>query len=144
MKTPLGIAFAFLAFVPVQSMAASSDWIFDTSPPYPGVEMLEIRDEDGALTGDIADDYATMASIGFDRNPKFTPGGPGGWNDPDMLEVGNGGMSRDEHRTHMGLWAVSAAPLIMGHDVRAMDAETLDILTNREARAIFGRNATSM
>ena len=87
-------------------------------------------------TGDITDEYKTMAEIGFDRNPRFTPGGPGGWNDPDMLEVGNGGMSADEYRTHMALWAMQAAPLIMGHDLRNMSDATKALLENPGVIAI--------
>src|SRR3546814_5469923 len=87
-------------------------------------------------TGDIRDDYATMADIGFDRNPKFGHAGPGGWNDPDMLEVGNGGMSDDEYVTHMTLWAIQAAPLIMGHYLRQTSAHALRILRNRDVIAI--------
>ena len=45
---------------------------------------------------------------------------PGAWNDPDMLEVGNGGMTRDEYRAHFSLWAMMAAPLMAGNDVRTM------------------------
>jgi alpha-galactosidase len=56
--------------------------------------------------------------------------GPGGWNDPDMLEVGNGGMTDDEYRAHFALWAILGAPLIAGDDVRNMDAKTHAILTN--------------
>ena len=87
-------------------------------------------------TGDITDDYETMAKIGFDKNgnPEYT--GPHGFNDPDMLEVGNGGMTADEYRTHMSLWAMSAAPLMMGHDLRETSAETLDILTNKAVIAV--------
>jgi alpha-galactosidase len=62
--------------------------------------------------------------------------GPGGWNDPDMLEVGNGGMTDDEYRAHLSLWAVAAAPLIAGNDLRTMSAATRDILTNREVIAV--------
>lgn len=87
-------------------------------------------------TGDITDDYASMTAIGLDRNPRFPDGGPGGWNDPDMLEVGNGGMSAVEYRAHMALWAMSSAPLLMGHDVRSMSAETKDILENKGVIAI--------
>jgi alpha-galactosidase len=61
--------------------------------------------------------------------------GPGHWNDPDMLEVGNG-MSVSEDRTHFTLWCILAAPLIAGNDLRAMSKETLEILTNREVIAI--------
>jgi alpha-galactosidase len=62
--------------------------------------------------------------------------GPGAWNDPDMLEVGNGGMTDDEYRAHMSLWAILAAPLMAGNDVRAMAGATRDILTNREVIAV--------
>ncbi|WP_230461385.1 glycoside hydrolase family 27 protein [Sphingobium sp. CAP-1] len=97
------------------------------------------RDVGGQLwrtTGDITDDYPTMAKIGFDRNGDPALAGPHGWNDPDMLEVGNGGMSADEYRTHMTLWAMSAAPLMMGHDLRETSPETLAMLTNRRVIAI--------
>lgn len=87
-------------------------------------------------TGDITDDYATMSEIGFERNPRFGHAGPGGWNDPDMLEIGNGGMSEDEYRTHMTLWAMSAAPLMMGHDVRATGPAALSLLSHRPVIAI--------
>jgi alpha-galactosidase len=62
--------------------------------------------------------------------------GPGHWNDPDMLEVGNGGMTQDEYRAHFALWAMLAAPLISGNDLSTMSAETTAILTNREIIAV--------
>ena len=62
--------------------------------------------------------------------------GPGHWNDPDMLEVGNGGMNDDEYRTHFSLWAILAAPLITGNDLTSMTPYTLDILTNRAVIAV--------
>ena len=62
--------------------------------------------------------------------------GPGHWNDPDMLEVGNGGMTRDEYRTHMALWAILAAPLLAGNDLRSMNAETKELLLNTEVIAV--------
>ncbi len=58
--------------------------------------------------------------------------GPGHWNDPDMLEVGNGGMTTTEYRSHFSLWAILAAPLIAGNDLRSMTPEIHDILTNKE------------
>jgi len=61
--------------------------------------------------------------------------GPGHWNDPDMLEVGNG-MSVNEDRAHFSLWCMLAAPLISGNDIRNMSNETNDILTNKEVIAI--------
>ena len=62
--------------------------------------------------------------------------GPGHWNDPDMLEVGNGGMTDTEYRSHFSLWSILAAPLIAGNDVRNMRPEIQDILTNKEVIAV--------
>ena len=87
-------------------------------------------------TDDISDKWSSMESIGFKQNGLEKYAGPGHWNDPDMLEVGNGGMSATEYRTHMSLWCLLAAPLLAGNDLRSMPAETLAILTNREVIAI--------
>jgi alpha-galactosidase len=62
--------------------------------------------------------------------------GPGHWNDPDMLEVGNGGMTNEEYKTHFSMWCMLAAPLMAGNDLRNMDDETLTLLTNAEAIAV--------
>jgi alpha-galactosidase len=62
--------------------------------------------------------------------------GPGHWNDPDMLEVGNGGMTTTEYRSHFSLWAMLAAPLMAGNDLNNMKPEIKEILTNREVIAI--------
>jgi len=62
--------------------------------------------------------------------------GPGHWNDPDMLEVGNGGMTTAEYRSHFSLWAILAAPLMAGNDLRSMTPEIHDILTNKEVIAV--------
>jgi alpha-galactosidase len=62
--------------------------------------------------------------------------GPGHWNDPDMLEVGNGGMTDTEYRTHFSMWAMLAAPLMAGNDLRNMRPEIRDILTNPEVIAV--------
>ena len=87
-------------------------------------------------TGDITDRYNSMAEIGFNQNGLEKFAGPGHWNDPDMLEVGNGGMNGDEYRTHFSLWAMLAAPLIMGNDLTRMTPYTVEILTNREVIAV--------
>ncbi len=87
-------------------------------------------------TGDIKDNYDRMSVIGFSQNGLEKFAGLGHWNDPDMLEVGNGGMKRDEYLTHMSLWALLAAPLLAGNDLRSMDAETKEILTNPEVIAV--------
>ncbi|HZT71078.1 MAG TPA: glycoside hydrolase family 27 protein [Terriglobia bacterium] len=87
-------------------------------------------------TGDIKDDYNRMIAIGFGQSGLAQFAGPGHWNDPDMLEIGNGGMTAGEYRTHMSLWCLLAAPLITGNDLTRMSAETLAILTNPEVIAI--------
>jgi|SRR5271165_5605549 len=58
--------------------------------------------------------------------------GPGHWNDPDMLEIGNGGMTTSEYKAHFSLWAILAAPLMAGNDVRSMSGEIKEILENQE------------
>jgi alpha-galactosidase len=63
----------------------------------------------------------------------YSYSGPDHWNDPDMLEVGNSGLSVSESRAHFSLWCILAAPLIAGNDLRNMTEETLTILTNKEA-----------
>jgi alpha-galactosidase len=62
--------------------------------------------------------------------------GPGHWNDAEMLEIGNGGMTRDEYITHFSMWSMLAAPLMAGNDLRSMTKETLEILTNKEVIAV--------
>lgn len=87
-------------------------------------------------TEDITDHYDRMSVIGFAQNGLESFAGPGHWNDPDMLEIGNGGMSHDEYITHMSLWVILAAPLLAGNDLSTMTSETLNILTNKEAIAV--------
>jgi alpha-galactosidase len=87
-------------------------------------------------TSDIQDKWARMLII-LDANNVYAPfAGPGHWNDPDMLEVGNGGMSDVEYRSHFTLWAIMAAPLIAGNDLRNMSPATRDILTAPEVIAV--------
>jgi alpha-galactosidase len=87
-------------------------------------------------TGDIVDRWDAMMDI-FDRQKDLARyAGPGHWNDPDMLEVGNGGMTSREYITHFSLWCMLASPLMAGNDLRDMTKETLNILTNKEMIAI--------
>jgi alpha-galactosidase len=87
-------------------------------------------------TGDIEDKYASMLKI-FEQNVVLnSQAGHGHWNDPDMLEVGNGGMSEAEYRSHFALWAIMAAPLLIGTDLRTVQQPNLDILLNKEVIAI--------
>jgi alpha-galactosidase len=87
-------------------------------------------------TGDITDKWPRMIQIGTGQAGLSKYAGPGRWNDPDMLEVGNGGMSAIEYRTHMSLWAILAAPLLAGNDLTTMTPETAAILGNRGVVAI--------
>lgn len=83
-------------------------------------------------TFDIKDNWKSISDIGFSQNGLEQYAGPGHWNDPDMLEVGNGGITTEEYRTHMTLWVMLAAPLMAGNDPREMTSETKEILLNRE------------
>jgi len=87
-------------------------------------------------TGDIQDNYTRMAFIGFGQEGLGKFAGPGHWNDPDMLEVGNGHMNADEYRTHMSLWCLLSAALISGNDLTTMSPETLAMLTNPDVIAV--------
>ena len=87
-------------------------------------------------TGDIRDEWSSMIANIEKQVPTAPYAGPGHWDDPDMLEIGNGGMTEDEYRTHMSLWALSAAPLLAGNDVRSMTPATKAILMNKEVIAI--------
>ncbi|WP_254062354.1 glycoside hydrolase family 27 protein [Acidobacterium sp. S8] len=77
-----------------------------------------------------------MVNIVDLTEPLYGYAAPGHWNDPDMLEIGNGGMSTTEYRGQFSLWAIMAAPLIAGNDIAAMDDDTRNILTNREIIAV--------
>jgi alpha-galactosidase len=95
-------------------------------------------------TGDIRDVWDSSGRRGglgvvqiLDRQVGLeAAAGPGHWNDPDMLEVGNGGMSDTEYRAHFSLWAMLAAPLMAGNDLRSMSESTKEILLNREVIAV--------
>ena len=92
---------------------------------------------DSFATKDKAHDWAHPVTEIVDLNEPLWPyAGPGHWNDPDMLEVGNGGMSANEYRAHFSLWAMMAAPLIAGNDVANMDYNTRSILLNKEVIAV--------
>ncbi len=87
-------------------------------------------------TGDIRDQWKSMETIGFQQLAIASYNEPGHWNDPDMLEIGNGGMNGDEYRTHMTLWALLSAPLLAGNDLRTMSDDTKEILMNSDVIAI--------
>ncbi len=95
-------------------------------------------------TGDILDCWDCKKSWGGNgvseildqMNGLESYAGPGHWNDADMLEVGNGGMTADEYRTHFSMWALFSAPLLAGNDISNMSAETRGILLNKEVIAV--------
>ncbi|MEU5531819.1 NPCBM/NEW2 domain-containing protein [Streptomyces sp. NPDC020362] len=97
-------------------------------------------------TGDISDSWGSMLSILKQNLPLAPHAGPGHWNDPDMLEVGNGGMTDTEYRSHFSLWSVMAAPLLIGTDLRKASPATFDILGNKDVIAVdqdpLGRQGT--
>jgi len=97
-------------------------------------------------TGDIFDSFSkkdpardwahTLLEIVDLNEPLWPFAGPGHWNDADMLEVGNGGMTPAEYRSHFSLWAMMASPLMAGNDIAHMDETTRSILTNKEVIAV--------
>jgi alpha-galactosidase len=87
-------------------------------------------------TDDIDDTYGRMIAIGFGQAGLAKYAGPGHWNDPDMLEIGNGKMTEEEYKTHMSLWVLLAAPLLAGNDLTKMTEADRNILMNKEAIAI--------
>jgi len=97
-------------------------------------------------TGDIQPYWQSIYSILNEQAGLAQYAGPGHWNDPDMLEVGNGRLSLAENRTHFSMWAMLAAPLLAGNDLPNMTPEVRAILTNRDVIAIdqdrLGREAT--
>jgi alpha-galactosidase len=87
-------------------------------------------------TGDINDSWTSVVTLLKQNAPLAPYAGPGHWNDPDMLEVGNGGMTDTEYRSHFSLWAIMAAPLLIGADLRKVGKDTFDILLNSEVIAV--------
>ncbi|KZV32781.1 hypothetical protein F511_23693 [Dorcoceras hygrometricum] len=87
-------------------------------------------------TGDIEDNWDSMTSRADQNDQWASYAGPGGWNDPDMLEVGNGGMTTEEYRSHFSIWALVKAPLLIGCDIRSMDDVTRALLGNDEVIAV--------
>lgn len=92
-------------------------------------------------TGDIRDNWLSMSRIGFGHDERSPFAGPGHWNDPDMLVVGRVGwgpslhdtkLTHNEQITHITLWSLLAAPLLIGCDMSSMDEFTLDLLSNDE------------
>ena len=111
------------------------DFIMDVANSWRTTQ--DIKDYWGPGSPPDPDGWARSVTQIIDENaPLYYLAGPGHWNDPDMLEVGNGGMNNTEYRSHFSMWAIMAAPLIAGNDLRNMSSETLEILTNEEVIAV--------
>jgi alpha-galactosidase len=87
-------------------------------------------------TGDISANWRSVESHGFNQNGLEKWAGPGHWNDPDMLEVGNGNLTPDENYTHMTLWCMLSAPLLIGCDMPKMDPFIVSLFSNDEVLAV--------
>jgi alpha-galactosidase len=87
-------------------------------------------------TGDIQANWSSVTNLLDQQVGLEKYAGPGGWNDPDMLEVGNGSMTKGEYRAHFSLWCLLAAPLMSGNDLRSMNTNVIEILTNKEVIAV--------
>lgn len=90
------------------------------------------------VTLDIRDDWRSILTRAAIDTPLWRYAGPGGWNDPDMLEVGNGKCTYEEYKSHFSMWAMLKAPLIIGNDIRVMnkDDEAYEILSNADVIAV--------
>ena len=87
-------------------------------------------------TDDVQANFRSIALIAEENVGLAKYAGPGHWNDPDMLEVGNGKLTLDENRTHMGMWAMLAAPLLAGNNLTQLTPEVTGVLLNKEVIAI--------
>ena len=99
-------------------------------------EWARLTGNSWRTTGDIFDSWGSFVDLLDKNEPLWRRAGPGGWNDPDMLEVGNGGMWTEEYVAHFSLWALMKAPLLIGCDLTTASEETLNILKNTEIIAI--------
>lgn len=87
-------------------------------------------------TGDISDNWDSFTKILDENADLYKYSEIGGWNDPDMLEVGNGGMTTAEYTAHFALWSLLKAPLLIGCDLNNLSPDTMGILGNDEIIAI--------
>ena len=115
-------------FFSVCEWGENKPWLWAGKPP---VDAGSWR-----TTGDISDSYASMLK-NFKQNVVLDRyATPGHYNDPDMLEVGNGGMTDVEYRSHFSLWSIMAAPLLIGTDLRTIKPDALEILLNKDVIAV--------
>ena len=138
-------------------LASGRDIVYSLSNslPFNQAEMAARLANSWRTTGDIRDTWQSMAGIGFSQNQWAPYAAPGHWNDPDMLVVGWVGwgpqlhytkLTADEQFTHISLWSLLSAPLLIGCDMDRLDPFTLSLLTNDEVLAIdqdaLGKQAT--
>jgi alpha-galactosidase len=95
------------------------------------------------MSGDIANNWASLATIAASAAGMSQYAAPGGFNDLDMLQVGNGALNDNEERAHMGLWAIAKSPLLIGTDLSKVKASTLTLLKNKVSFASPLRYATT-
>ncbi|KAH7529503.1 hypothetical protein FEM48_Zijuj05G0190800 [Ziziphus jujuba var. spinosa] len=127
----------------------NSSCLGDKKTPQLGLPELEIVGEQQAILKITGIDkqvwflwklndnvWGSMISRADENDKWASYAGPGGWNDPDMLEVGNGGMTTKEYRAHFSIWALAKAPLLIGCDIRAIDNVTLSLFTNKKVIAV--------
>ena len=115
-------------FYSVCEWGENKPWLWAGKPP---VDAGSWR-----TTGDISDSYASMLK-NFKQNVVLDRyATPGHYNDPDMLEVGNGGMTDVEYKSHFSLWSIMAAPLLIGTDLRTIKPDALQILLNKDVIAV--------
>ncbi len=127
--------------------ASGRDFIYSlsNSAPFSGVADWAKLSNAWRTTGDIRDTWRSMTNNGFSQDKWAQYGGPGHWNDPDMLVVGMvgwgpklhaTGLTPDEQYTHISLWCLLASPLLIGCDMTHLDDFTLSLLTNDEVLAV--------
>ncbi|MEO8778558.1 MAG: glycoside hydrolase family 27 protein [Rhodanobacter sp.] len=115
-------------FYSVCEWGENKPWLWAGKPP--------VSAGSWRTTGDISDSYASMLK-NFKQNVVLDRyATPGHWNDPDMLEVGNGGMTDVEYRSQFSLWSIMAAPLLIGTDLRTIKPDALKILLNKDVIAV--------
>ena len=102
----------------------------------PGIGANSWRTTDDVSNRIDFQEYQRMMFVGFGQEGLQRYAGPGHWNDPDFLQIGNHGLNTDEDKTQMSLWALLAAPLFASSDLTKLTADQVAVLTNREVIAV--------
>ena len=119
----------------------NSPWLWGKDIAHLWRTTLDIRpcwdcSKEVLVKGKLMENFMGFTKILDKQVGLETYAGPGHWNDPDMLEVGNGILNYEENQAHFSLWCLLAAPLMLGNDIRNMKPEILGILTNKEVIAV--------